>query len=56
MPTVQTFAEGFKGGTRGAPIMPRDAVSRTANVERTGHGRSDFAMGRKCALKGKQTD
>ena len=24
------------GGTRGAPIMPRDAVSRTANVERTG--------------------
>ena len=21
-----------KGGTRGAPIMPRDAVSRTANV------------------------
>ena len=22
-------------GTRGAPIMPRDAVSRTANVERT---------------------
>ena len=23
-------------GTRGAPIMPRDAVSRTANVERTG--------------------
>ena len=28
--------EGFKGGTRGAPIMPRDCVSRTANVERTG--------------------
>ena len=28
-------SEGFKGGTRGAPIMPRDAVSRTANVERT---------------------
>ena len=24
-------SEGFKGGTRGAPIMPRDAVSRTAN-------------------------
>ena len=22
-------SEGFKGGTRGAPIMPRDAVSRT---------------------------
>ena len=22
------------GGTSGAPIMPRDAVSRTANVER----------------------
>ena len=29
-------SEGFKAGTRGAPIMPRDAVSRTANVERTG--------------------
>ena len=29
-------SEGFKGGTQGAPIMPRDAVSRTANVERTG--------------------
>merc|ERR1719154_945076 len=28
-------SEGFKGGTRGTPIMPRDAVSRTANVERT---------------------
>ena len=28
-------SEGFKGGTRGAPIMPRDAVSRTANVDRT---------------------
>jgi len=25
-------SEGFKGGTRGSPIMPRDAVSRTANV------------------------
>ena len=25
-------SEGFKGGTRGAPIMSRDAVSRTANV------------------------
>ena len=24
------------GGTAGAPIMPRDAVSRTANVERNG--------------------
>ena len=24
-------SEGFKGGTRGAPIMPRDAVSRTVN-------------------------
>ena len=24
-------SEGSKGGTRGAPIMPRDAVSRTAN-------------------------
>ena len=29
-------SEGFKGGTRGAPIIPRDAVSRTANVERNG--------------------
>ena len=29
-------SEGFKGGTRGAPIMPRDAVSRTGNFERTG--------------------
>ena len=29
-------SEGFKGGTRDAPIIPRDAVSRTANVERTG--------------------
>ena len=29
-------SEGFKGGTRGAPIMPRDVVSRTANVEGTG--------------------
>ena len=28
-------SEGFKGGTRGSPIMPRDAVSRTANVEST---------------------
>ena len=27
---------GFKGGTRSTPIMPRDAVSRTANVERNG--------------------
>merc|ERR1719452_250912 len=27
---------GFKGGTRGVPIMPRDCVSRTANVERNG--------------------
>ena len=25
-------SEGFNGGTRGAPIMPRDAVSRAANV------------------------
>ena len=29
-------SEGFKRGTRGSPIIPRDAVSRTANVERTG--------------------
>ena len=36
-PTVPTcestiVSEGFKGGTRGSPIMPRDAVSRTAHV------------------------
>ena len=37
LPTQSTIvSEGFKGGTRGAPIMPRDAVSRTAHVERTG--------------------
>ena len=35
-------SEGFKGGTRGAPIMPRDAVSRTANVERTGRHKSSI--------------
>ena len=29
-------SEGFKGGTRGAPIRPRDAVSRTANVGTVG--------------------
>ena len=29
-------SEGFKRGTRGAPIMPRDAVSRTANVGTVG--------------------
>ena len=29
-------SEGFKGGTRGAPIMPRDAVSRIANVGMVG--------------------
>ena len=29
-------SEGFKEGTRGASIMPRDAVSRTADVERNG--------------------
>ena len=35
-------SEGFKGGTRGAPIMPRDAVSRTANVGTVGtNGLSD---------------
>ena len=38
-------SEGFKGGTRGSPIMPRDAVSRTANVERTGrHKWVKFSM------------
>ena len=35
METQSTIdSEGFKGGTRGAPIMPRDAVSLTANIER----------------------
>ena len=34
-PPLRVF-KGFKGGTRGTPIMPRDAVSRTANVERNG--------------------
>ena len=29
-------SEGFKEGTRGAPMMPRDAVSRTANVGTVG--------------------
>ena len=29
-------SEEFKGGTRGAPIMPRDAVSRTAHVGTVG--------------------
>ena len=32
--TIDT--EGFKGGTRGAPIMPRDVISRTANVGTVG--------------------
>ena len=36
MPESTIVSEGFKGGTRGAPLMPRDAVSRTANVERNG--------------------
>ena len=31
-PQSTIVSEGFKGGTRGAPIMPRDAVSRTAHV------------------------
>ena len=35
-PESTIVSEGFKGGTRGAPIMPRDAVSRTAHVERNG--------------------
>ena len=35
-------SEGFKGGTRGAPIRPRDAVSRAANVERTGRHKWDI--------------
>ena len=39
-------SEGFKGGTRGAPIMPRDAVSRTANVERI--ERSEVKIARPC--------
>ena len=29
-------SEGFKGGTRGTPIMPRDTVSRTAHVGTVG--------------------
>ena len=32
----ETDVSRHKGGTRGSPIMPRDAVSRTANVERNG--------------------
>ena len=32
LPESTIVSEGFKGGTRGAPIMPRDAVSRTAHV------------------------
>ena len=40
LPTVafsqHLLSERLGGGTSGAPIMPRDAVSRTANVERTG--------------------
>ena len=32
-------SEGFKGGTRGSPIMPRDAVSRTAHVGTVGTNR-----------------
>ena len=29
---LSIVSEGFKGGTRSAPIMPIDAVSPTANV------------------------
>ena len=36
IPTVPTCAVRETCAVRGAPIMPRDAVSRTANVERTG--------------------
>ena len=43
MPTVafniccpRACVSRHNGGTRGSPIMPRDAVSRTANVERNG--------------------
>ena len=42
LPTVPTFAVRetdvcrHNGGTRGSPIMPRDAVSRTANVGTVG--------------------
>ena len=35
---------GFKGGTRGAPIIPRDAVSRTANVGTVGMNGLIFAL------------
>ena len=38
-------SEGFKGGTRGAPIMPRDAVSRTAHVGTVGkNGLTKFCV------------
>ena len=36
------------GGTSGAPIMPRDAVSRTANVERTGRHKCVNYSRQKC--------
>ena len=42
MPTVPTFTvrethvSQHNGGTAGAPIMPRDAFSRTANVGTVG--------------------
>ena len=33
---IYVDSEGFKGGTLGTPIMPRDAVSRTANIGTVG--------------------
>ena len=35
-PPFPIVSEGFKGGTRGAPIVPRDAVSQTAHVGTVG--------------------
>ena len=50
-------SEGFKGGTRGAPIMPRDCVSRTANVESNGgHKWVKMVYTRKCFLNVKNVN
>ena len=43
--------EGFKGGTRGAPIMPRDTVSRTANVGTVGMNMSACLLRRGLRLQ-----
>ena len=43
---------GLRGAPEVAPIMPRDAVSRTANVERTGRHKWVKSRGRgKCSLR-----